>query len=48
MKLKYFKQHGWSKDWVDTVEAIVWEEFMKYKVLQEAAAASGTNTEQVE
>jgi hypothetical protein len=40
MKLRYLKQHRWSKDWVDTAEAIVREEFMKYKVLQEATAAS--------
>jgi hypothetical protein len=30
LKLKYFQQHGWAKDWVDTAEQIVREEFMKY------------------
>ena len=40
MKLKYFQQHGWSKDWVDTAEAIVREEFTKYEVPRETPAAS--------
>lgn len=40
MKLKYFQQHGWSKNWVDTAEAIVREEFTKYQVPHETAAAS--------
>jgi hypothetical protein len=30
LKLKYFQQRGWTKDWVSTAEAIVREEFAKY------------------
>ena len=30
MKLKYFQQQGWFKEWIDTAEAIVQEEFEKY------------------
>ena len=40
MKLKYFKQHKWSKDWIDTAKDIVREEFAKYKVAGAAVAAS--------
>ncbi|KAF8224569.1 hypothetical protein L208DRAFT_1161328, partial [Tricholoma matsutake] len=27
LKLKYFQQHGWTKEWIKTAEDIVWEEF---------------------
>jgi hypothetical protein len=40
MKLKYFRQHGWTKAWVDTAKEIVKEEFDKYKVPHATAAAS--------
>jgi hypothetical protein len=30
LKLRYFQTHGWEKDWVDTAEAIVREDFAKY------------------
>ena len=30
LKLKYFQQRDWSKDWIDTAEAIVREEYAKY------------------
>jgi hypothetical protein len=30
LKLKYFQQRGWTKDWISTAEAIVREEFAKY------------------
>jgi len=34
LKLKYFQQHGWMKDWIKTAEGIVREEFEKYKRYQ--------------
>ena len=30
MKLKYFQHHKWSQEWIDTAEAILQEEFLKY------------------
>ncbi|KAF8223199.1 hypothetical protein L208DRAFT_1318146, partial [Tricholoma matsutake] len=33
LKLKYFQQHGWEKNWIKTAEEIVREEFVKYNVL---------------
>ena len=30
MKLKYFQHHKWSQEWIDTAEAILREEFLKY------------------
>lgn len=30
LKLKYFQQNGWVKKWVDTAEAIIRAEFVKY------------------
>ncbi|KAF8238235.1 hypothetical protein L208DRAFT_1212594, partial [Tricholoma matsutake] len=27
LKLKYFQQHGWEKDWIKTAEGIVRDEF---------------------
>ncbi|KAF8235574.1 hypothetical protein L208DRAFT_1153115, partial [Tricholoma matsutake] len=30
LKLKYFQQHGWEKDWIKTAEGIVRDEFSKY------------------
>jgi hypothetical protein len=30
LKLKYFQQRHWSKDWIDTAETIVREEYAKY------------------
>jgi hypothetical protein len=30
MKLKYFEQRGWEKDWIKTAQEIVEEEFTKY------------------
>ena len=39
MKLKYFQQHKWSKAWIDTAKEIVKDEFAKYKVPHEVAAA---------
>jgi hypothetical protein len=30
MKLKYFQRNKWSQEWIDTVEAILREEFLKY------------------
>lgn len=30
LKLKYFQQHGWTKEWIETAEEIVREEFKKY------------------
>jgi hypothetical protein len=30
MKLKYFQQQGWPKEWIDIAEAIIREEFEKY------------------
>ena len=32
LKLKYFQQHGWEKEWINTAEEIVREEFKKYDV----------------
>ncbi|KAF8238215.1 hypothetical protein L208DRAFT_1076278, partial [Tricholoma matsutake] len=29
LKLKYFQQHGWEKDWIKTAEGIVRDEFSK-------------------
>jgi len=40
MKLKYFQQQKWSKDWIDTAKEIVREEFAKYKVPDAIAAAT--------
>jgi hypothetical protein len=31
LKLRYFQTHGWEKEWVDTAEALVREEFEKYE-----------------
>jgi hypothetical protein len=31
LKLKYFQQHGWMKDWIKTAEGIIRDEFEKYK-----------------
>ena len=30
LKLKYFQQRRWPKNWIDTAEAIVREEYVKY------------------
>jgi len=30
LKLKYFQQHGWEKDWIKTAEGIIRDEFSKY------------------
>jgi hypothetical protein len=30
IKLKYFQRHKWSQEWIDTAEAILREEFLKY------------------
>jgi hypothetical protein len=30
LKLKYFQQHGWEKDWIQTAEEIIRDEFCKY------------------
>jgi len=32
LKLKYFQQHGWEKEWINTAEEIVRDEFEKYDV----------------
>jgi hypothetical protein len=32
LKLKYFQQHGWEKEWISTAEEIVRDEFKKYDV----------------
>jgi hypothetical protein len=32
LKLKYFQQHGWEKEWINTAEEIVRDEFKKYDV----------------
>jgi hypothetical protein len=32
LKLKYFQQHGWDKDWINTAEEMVRDEFKKYDV----------------
>jgi hypothetical protein len=33
LKLKYFQQNRWEKDWIETAEEIVREEFTKYDIL---------------
>jgi hypothetical protein len=38
LKLKYFQQHGWKKEWITTAEALVREEFAKYRGSQEPIA----------
>ena len=38
MKLKYFMQHGWDREWVETVEEIVWDKFAKYNIHDELVA----------
>jgi len=38
LKLKYFQQHGWLKEWVKTAEDIVREEFAKYKTSDSGSA----------
>ena len=30
LKLKYFQQCNWQKDWIDTAETIVRDEYVKY------------------
>ena len=35
LKLKYFQQHSWKKEWIVTAEVPVREEFAKYCGLQE-------------
>lgn len=40
MKLKYFQQHKWSKDWIDTAKEIVREEYAKYSKVPHAATAA--------
>jgi hypothetical protein len=30
LKLKYFQQHRWEKDWIKTAERIIRDEFSKY------------------
>ena len=32
LKLKYFQQCNWQKDWIDTAEAIVRDEYVKYDI----------------
>ncbi|KAI9451886.1 hypothetical protein F5148DRAFT_986311 [Russula earlei] len=33
LKLKYFQQHGWERDWIETAEEIVRDKFVKYDAL---------------
>jgi hypothetical protein len=40
LKLKYFQQHGWTKDWIKTAEGIVREEFEKYKKVPKPVSPS--------
>ena len=35
LKLKYFQQHRWKKEWITTAEALVRGEFVKYHGSQE-------------
>ena len=32
LKLKYFQQHSWEKEWISMAEEIVRDEFKKYDV----------------
>jgi len=32
LKLKYFQQHGWEKEWISMAEEMVRDEFKKYDV----------------
>jgi hypothetical protein len=32
LKLKYFQQHGWEKEWITIAEEMVRDEFKKYDV----------------
>jgi hypothetical protein len=36
LKLKYFSQHGWAKEWIETAEEIVRDEFAKYDTSDKA------------
>jgi hypothetical protein len=47
LKLRYFSQHGWSKNWVDVAEEIVRDEFMKYDQLGEVLATVSTHFDMV-
>ena len=38
MELKYFMQHGWDQEWVETVEEIIRDEFAKYNIHNEPEA----------
>lgn len=42
LKLKYFQQHGLERDWIETVEEIVRDEFVKYDVLDVKTAVVHT------
>ena len=35
LKLKYFQQRNWEKDWINTAETIVREEYTKYNAYSE-------------
>ena len=36
LKLKYFRQHGWEKAWINTAESITHDEYAKYAALKES------------
>jgi hypothetical protein len=40
LKLKYFQQHGWEKDWVKTAEGIIRDEFSKYLTRSQRVSTS--------
>jgi hypothetical protein len=38
IKLKYFQQHGWERHWIEMVEEIVRNEFVKYDISDKKTA----------